>query len=235
MTGILYLIPVPIGSENFRKAIPDEVIQITLSLRYFIVEKVRSARRYLKLLDRDFPVDESVFYTLNENTPVKELYDFLQPLLEGHDVGLMSEAGIPCIADPGSMLVRMAHQKGIKVIPLPGPSSIYLALAASGLNGQKFTFNGYLPVKEDSLRKRLKELEKRSEGGEAQIFMETPYRASRMLKYILETCNSATYLCIAVDITLPGEKIETKRIYEWKKNIPDLNDHLVIFILQSAE
>jgi len=224
---------VPIGSDNFRKAIPDEVIGITLSLRYFIVEKVRSARRYLKLLDRNFPVDEAIFFTLDENTPTEDYSDFLQPLMEGNNAGLMSEAGIPCIADPGSGFVRLAHQKGIKVIPLPGPSSIYLALAASGLNGQRFVFNGYLPVKEESLKKKLKELEIRSMGGETQIFMEAPYRANRMLKYILETCRSSTDLCIAVDITLLSERIETKKISEWKNNIPDLNDHLVIFLLQS--
>jgi len=233
LTGNLYLIPVPIGSENFRKAIPDEVIAITLSLRFFIAEKVRSARRYLKLLDKNFPIDEAVFFTLDENTSTKDFSDFLQPLQEGHNAGLISEAGIPCIADPGSGLVRLAHQKGIRVIPLPGPSSIYLALAASGLNGQRFAFNGYLPVKEESLRKKVKELERKSMGGETQIFMEAPYRANRLLKYILETCMSSTDLCIAVDITLVSERIETKKISEWKVNVPDLNDHLVIFLLQS--
>jgi len=234
LAGNLYLIPVPIGGDNFRDTIPENVIAITLSLRYFIVENIRSARRYLRLIDRSFPVDSTRFFQLDEHTPESEISSFLEPLSNGHDTGLMSEAGIPGIADPGAGLIRLAHKMNIKVIPLSGPSSVFLALAASGLNGQKFTFHGYLPVKDDRLKARIRELEKLSAGGETQIFMETPYRAGRLLTYLLETCNSGTHLCIAADITLPTEQILTRKISEWRKNIPDFKDRLIVFLLNAG-
>ncbi len=234
MAGSLYLIPVTLGGNNFREVIPDYVVNITLSLRHFIAEDLRSARRYLKLLNRDFPIDDTNFYILDENTKGKEFSYFLEPLLKGHDMGLMSEAGIPCIADPGADVVRLAHKMSIKVVPLSGPSSILLALAASGFNGQRFVFHGYLPVKEESLRMKLKEIEKRAGKGETQIFMETPYRAQRMFEIITTTCNSDTLLCIAADITLPGERIKTDSISEWKKNPPELKNKLTIFLLNRS-
>ena len=232
MAGRIYLIPVTLGGEDYRRVIPEKVLAITRSLRLFVVEDLRSARRYLKLIDREFPIDETQFYELNEHTPESEISVFLNPVLTGSDMGIMSEAGLPGIADPGAKLISLAHRKNIKISPLSGPSSIILALIASGLNGQNFSFNGYLPVNPSDRAARLRELEKKSREGFSQVFMETPYRNQRMLESILKTCNSETRLCIALDITLPEETIRTQKISEWKKNVPDINDRLAIFVLQ---
>lgn len=233
LQGRLYLIPVPIGGDDFRAVIPDKVISITLTLRYFVVENIRSARRYLRLIDKTFPLDDVSFAVLDEHSCYKDITGYLDAAVDGFDIGLMSEAGIPGIADPGAELIRLAHRKGIEVIPLAGPSSVFLALAASGLNGQNFRFNGYLPVKEDALRAKIREMEKRSAGGETQIFMEAPYRNRRLLKNLVETCSGETFLCIACDITLSGGKVVTRKIKEWEKNIPEINDHPSVFLLQT--
>jgi 16S rRNA (cytidine1402-2'-O)-methyltransferase len=169
---------------------------------------------------------------LNEHTDESEIGHFLDPVLKGSNLGIMSESGLPGIADPGAMLVLLAHRKKIRVIPLAGPSSILMALISSGLNGQNFTFNGYLPVKPDERVSKLRELEKKSQKGFSQIFMETPYRNQRMLEALLATCSNDTRLCIAVNITLPDELIRTMTIGEWKKNIPQINDMMAVFILQ---
>lgn len=231
MRGKLYLIPVTLGDDVFRNTIPEGVLDITRSLRNFIVEDLRSARRFLRLIDRQFPVDESVFLELSEHTADPEYLHYLDAIEQGKDIGLMSEAGLPCIADPGSLIVEMAHRKKIKVVPLAGPSSIILSLIASGMNGQTFTFNGYLPVKIPELTARIKELEKKSATGVTQIFMETPYRAQRMMETILSACNEETMLCIAQNISLPEESVRTMKIREWKKDKPDLKDRLVVFLL----
>jgi 16S rRNA (cytidine1402-2'-O)-methyltransferase len=233
MQGSIFLIPVTLGSNNFRNVLPDQVITLTTRLRYFVVEDIRSARRHLRMLDKTFPIDQSVFFELNEHTSESEVESFLEPIFSGHDVGILSEAGLPCIADPGNSLVATAHRKNVKVIPLSGPSSIILALISSGMNGQNFTFNGYLPVKQDQLGVSLKEIERRSKKGETQIFMETPYRAKKTLDTILSVCNDDTRLCIATDITLPGEAITTKKIEDWRKNKPQIDDRLVVFVLQA--
>jgi 16S rRNA (cytidine1402-2'-O)-methyltransferase len=212
--------------------IPEKVLAMTRSLRLFAVEDLRSARRYLRLIDKEFPIDQTVFHELNEHTNESEIGEFLEPVLKGSDMGIMSEAGLPGIADPGSKLISIAHRKKIRVIPLAGPSSILLAIISSGLNGQNFTFNGYLPVKPADRASRLKELEKKSRDGYAQIFMETPYRNERMLESILNVCSDEMMLCIAIDITLPDENIRTMTISEWKKNRPSINDRLAVFILQ---
>jgi 16S rRNA (cytidine1402-2'-O)-methyltransferase len=232
MTGRVYLIPVTLGGINFLKVIPDKVLELTRQLRFFIVEDMRSARRYLRLIDKKFPLDNSVFFELNEHTLESDIEHFLDPVMDGSDIGLMSEAGLPGIADPGAGIISLAHRKNITVTPLSGPSSIILALISSGLNGQNFSFNGYLPVNSDKRAAKLRELEKNSRGGYAQIFMETPYRSQKMLESILATCHGNTYLCIAADITLPDEFIKTKKISEWKKDIPMLKDRLVIFVIQ---
>ncbi len=231
MKGRIWLIPVTLGDENFKAVIPSEVLEITRKLRYFIVEELRSARRYLRLIDRQFPIDDSVFLVLNEHTSGHDMANYLKPLLEGNDAGLMSEAGMPGIADPGAKVVSAAHRLGITVTPLSGPSSIIMALISSGMNGQNFTFNGYLPVKPRERAEKLKELEKKAGEGFTQIFMETPYRNQAMLETILSTSNRDTYLCIAADITLPGESIRTMKISEWKNEIPDIRNRQVIFIL----
>jgi len=232
VAGKIYLIPVTLGGEDYQKVIPEKVLAVTRSLRLFVVEDLRSARRYLRLIDREFPINDSRFHELNEHTMEVEIEHYLDPVVNGSDMGIMSEAGLPGIADPGAKLVALAHRKHIRIIPLPGPSSIILALIASGLNGQNFSFNGYLPVKPAERAESLKMLEKKAQEGYAQIFMETPYRNQRMVESILESCRGETRLCIAVDITLPGEVIRTMTISEWKKNIPAINDHPAIFILQ---
>ncbi len=232
MKGRIYLIPVTLGGDDFKDVIPEKVIAITKRLRFFIVENLRSARRFLRLIDKGFPIDESVFYELSEHTVEKDISHFLEPVNNGHDIGLMSEAGLPGIADPGARLVALAHQNKIVVTPLSGPSSIIMALISSGLNGQNFSFNGYLPVKPPEREAKLRELERKTNEGYAQIFMETPYRNQKLLESILETCHKDSMLCIAADITLSTESIKTMRISEWKKNIPDLKDRLVIYVLQ---
>jgi 16S rRNA (cytidine1402-2'-O)-methyltransferase len=232
VNGRLYLIPVTLGGDDFLKVIPEKVIDLTRHLRFFIVENTRSARRFLRLIDKQFPIDDTVFYELNEHTLESDIEHFLEPVQQGSDIGLLSEAGLPGIADPGAMIVALAHRKKITVTPLSGPSSIILALISSGLNGQNFTFNGYLPVKPAERSSRLRDLEKKAGEGYAQIFMETPYRNQKMLESILTTCHKDIFLCIAVDITLPGESIRTMRLSEWKRDPPLLNDKLVVFVMQ---
>ena len=231
-TGKIFLIPVTLGDGDYLKVIPEKVLATTRSLRIFVVEDLRSARRYLRLIDKDFPINTTKFFELNEHTKDSEIGHYLENVLEGSDIGIMSEAGLPGIADPGAKLISLAHRNKIRVVPLSGPSSILMALISSGLNGQNFTFNGYLPVKPAERASKLRDLEKRSHEGYAQIFMETPYRNQRMLESILSMCSNETMLCIALDITLPGENIRTRRISEWKKDIPLINDRLAIFILQ---
>jgi 16S rRNA (cytidine1402-2'-O)-methyltransferase len=235
VAGRIYLIPVTLGGDDFSQVIPEKVISQTRSLRFFIVEEIRSARRFLRLIDKKFPIDDSVFFELNEHTTESEISHYLEPVLNGADIGVMSEAGLPGIADPGSRIIAMAHNKNIQVIPFSGPSSIIMALISSGLNGQNFTFNGYLPVKPAELSAKLRELEKRSREGYTQIFMETPYRNQKLLESIISTCQKDTRLCIAADITLASEFISTRKISEWKKDLPDLNKRLVIYLLQQQE
>jgi len=232
VNGRIYLIPVTLGGDDFLKVIPEKVISLTRQLRFFIVEDIRSARRFLRLIDKQFPIDDTVFCELNEHTVESDIVHYLEPVFSGSDIGILSEAGLPGIADPGAKIVALAHKKKIIVTPLSGPSSILLALISSGLNGQNFTFNGYLPVKPVERSAKLREIEKKAGEGFAQIFMETPYRNQKMLESIITTCHNDTLLCIAADITLPGESIRTMRISEWKKDLPLLNDKLVVFVMQ---
>ncbi len=220
-----------LGGDDFLKVIPEKVIGLTKQLRYFIVEDIRSARRYLRMIDREFPIDEAVFFELNEHTGEKDILHHLEPALKGLDMGVLSEAGLPAIADPGAMIIAMAHRNGITVTPLSGPSSIILALISSGFNGQNFTFNGYLPIKPADRTAKLRELERKAAEGFTQIFMETPYRNQKMLESIMKTCHNDTLLCIAADITLPSESIRTMRISEWKKDLPSLDDRLAVFLI----
>jgi len=232
VNGRIFLIPVTLGGDDFLRVIPEKVIDLTRQLRYFIVEDIRSARRFLRLIDKEFPINDSVFFELNEHTGESDITNYLEPIFNGSDIGVLSEAGLPGIADPGAGIIAMAHQKGITVTPLSGPSSILLALISSGLNGQNFSFNGYLPVKPAERSAKLRELEKKAGEGYTQIFMETPYRNQKMLESLITTCNSNTLLCIAADITLPTESIRTMRISEWKRDLPLLNDKLVVFVMQ---
>ncbi len=230
--GKLYMIPVTLGSDDYRFLIPEKVTEITRSLRVFIVENTRTARRFLRMIDKSFPIDDTLFFELNEHTPDTEVINFLDPVFGGKDAGLMSEAGLPGIADPGARIVSLAHRKKIRVIPLSGPSSIIMALIASGLNGQNFAFNGYLPVKEKERTAKIRELENKSGSGQSQIFMEAPYRNQKILESVLNVCNNGTRLCIATDISMDTENIRTQTVSEWKKNIPEIKDHPTIFIIQ---
>ncbi|MDL2224343.1 SAM-dependent methyltransferase [Bacteroidales bacterium OttesenSCG-928-M06] len=228
----LFLIPVTLGDNNIDKVLPSYNKEIIHSLQYFIVENVRSARRFLKQTDSSIDIDSLTFFTLNKHTSKEELSGFLQPILEGYSIGIISEAGCPAIADPGADIVAIAQQKDIKVIPLVGPSSILLSLMASGFNGQSFAFQGYLPIDNIQRIKSLKQLESRIYGEQqTQLFIETPYRNNKMVEDIIKNCKGSTKLCIAADITLESEFIKTKSIAEWKKGVPDLSKRLCIFAL----
>jgi 16S rRNA (cytidine1402-2'-O)-methyltransferase len=229
--GTIYLIPVTLGDADYRRTIPEKVIELTKGLRLFAVEELRSARRFLRLIDKQFPIDDSLFFELNEHSDENDVASFLEPVLAGENMGLMSEAGLPGIADPGSILIKAAHTMNIRIVPLSGPSSILLSLTASGMNGQNFRFHGYLPVKPDQRNNRLKETEKGTITGETQIFIETPYRAQKMFESIISVCHSDTRLCVASDITLPTEMIRTMKISEWRKEKIELDNHLVVFLL----
>ena len=231
--GILYLIPVTLGDDNINQVLPPKVVKIAQNLENFVVESEKSARYFLSTIKTAKPVRELALNLLNEHTPDKDVAALLAPLLAGKDVGLMSDAGCPAIADPGAKLVALAHQKGIRVLPLVGPSSILLSLMASGLNGQSFAFLGYLPVDKAQRIQKLKEIEKRAQTHhETQIFIETPYRNMHMLEAILSTCNANTRLCIASQISMADEFIVTKRISEWKQStLPDLHKKPMVFLL----
>lgn len=231
--GTLYLIPVTLGDDNITRVLPPEVVSIAQQLETFVVENEKTARHFLSTIKTNKPVRELQLLTLNEHTTDKDLPGLLKPLLAGLDVGLMSEAGCPGIADPGAKLAELAHQKGIKVMPLVGPSSILLSLMASGFNGQRFTFLGYIPADKAARIQRLKEIEKdSSKFHETQIFIETPYRNQHLLEDILAHCQHATKLCIACNISLADEFIVSKSIAEWKKSaLPDLHKKPTVFLL----
>lgn len=231
--GTLYLIPVTLGDDKVHHVLPDHVVKLAQSLNTFIVESEKSARQFLSGIKTIKPVRELNLHLLNEHTDNKALPALLAPLLAGCDVGLMSDAGCPAVADPGAKLVRLAHKKGIKVVPLVGPSAILLSLMASGLNGQQFAFLGYLPVDKLQRVQKLKEIEKRSlSHNETQLFIETPYRNQAMLEAILQTCQAHTQLCIACDISLPSETIATKSLAEWKTSAPlDLHKRPCLFLI----
>lgn len=231
--GTLYLIPVTLGEDNITHVLPPDVVNVAQRLDNFVVESEKSARHFLSNIKTIRPVRELNLNLLNEHTEQKDVNALLAPLLAGKDVGLMSDAGCPGVADPGAKLVELAHQKGIRVIPFVGPSSILLSLMASGFNGQQFTFLGYLPVDKTQRNQKLKEIEKRSSTHkETQIFIETPYRNRHMLDAIMSVCQPNTKLCIACDISLTTELISSKTIALWKKSPPpDLHKRPTIFLL----
>ncbi|MDD3320599.1 MAG: SAM-dependent methyltransferase [Paludibacter sp.] len=228
----LYLIPTSLGETDFNRILPSLNTEIVTALRYFIVEDIRTARRFLKKVNQAINIDELTFFVLNQHTSPEELSDFLKPMFDGNDMGVLSEAGCPAIADPGADVVAIAQRNDFTVVPLVGPSSILLSLMASGFNGQSFAFVGYLPIQPGERSKALKRLESRvySES-QSQIFIETPYRNMKMLEEILQSLQPNTKLCIAVDITLETEFIKTKTIKEWKNNLPDLNKRPCIFLI----
>lgn len=231
--GTLYFIPVTLGDNNITKVIPNDVISITQQLDEFVVESEKTARHFLSAIKHSKPIREIMLKTLNEHTPDKEIPLLLNSLLAGKDIGMMSDAGCPGIADPGAKLAALAHQKGIRVAPLVGPSSILLSLMASGLNGQRFTFLGYLPADKTARIQSLKDIEKSSRNHqETQVFIETPYRNQHMLEDILNSCGSETRLCVACNISLDDEFIATKSVKNWKQNaLPDLHKKPTVFLL----
>lgn len=231
--GTLYFIPVGLGDERFGRTLPADVIKIAHDIDEFIVENEKTARHFLSAIKHPKPIREITFKTLNEHTQEKELPNLLASLVAGKNIGLMSEAGCPGIADPGAKLAALAHKKGIRVAPLVGPSSILLSLMASGLNGQRFTFLGYLPSDKLARIQQLKDIEKRSKQyAETQVFIETPYRNMHMLEDILKECHGETKLCIACNVSLEDELIQTKSIREWKNlAAPELHKKPTVFLL----
>ena len=229
--GALYLIPVGLGGDHAASLLPPATVETARTLRTFIVENARSARGFLKVIAHPGPLQELNLLTLDEHT--RDVAPLLAPLLAGEDCGLMSEAGCPAVADPGAALVRHAHQAGIRVAPLVGPSSILLALMASGMNGQRFAFYGYLPVEQADRARAIKALEARA-GAETQIFIETPYRNGALLSALLQHCRGDTLLCIAADLTLPAGFVSARTISEWKKKPPMLDRRPAVFLLGRA-
>ena len=230
--GKLYLIPALLGPVAPERALPGFNLDIIFRLNEFIVEEERTARRFLRSIGYTRSFDEVTLHVLNEHTKDEDTVAYLQSAKNGHDLGLLSEAGTPCIADPGSAIVRQAHLAGITVVPLIGPNSLLLALMASGMNGQYFTFHGYLPAKTDERAQKLKMLEKEAYTQHVtHIFIETPYRNMPLLESIIQHCRPATLLCIACDITLETEFIATKTIGEWKKKLPALGKRPTVFLI----
>ncbi len=233
-TGTLYLIPVTLGKTPENNTIPEYVLDVIRRLEVLIVENVKTARNFLQWVGDTVPEYEIEFLLLNKNTSDEEVDSFLDPLLEGKDVGLMSEAGTPVIADPGSSLIQRVHERGIKVTPLTGPSSIFLALMASGFNGQQFTFTGYLPRESSKRQSTIQSLEKESRQKERTIlFMETPHRNNDLMQAVINTCNPDTHFCVAASLTLPDELIVSEPVRAWKKRdkLPDLTDKPAIFLI----
>lgn len=232
MQGKLYLIPSTIGDSRVDRVLPPVINSVINKVSHYIVENERTARRFLIKAGIKQSIDDLKFFILNKHTSKEEISDFIEPLKKGTDMGVISEAGLPAIADPGSEIVKMVHLAGAKVVPLTGPSSIFLALMASGLNGQNFAFNGYLPIKKHERVQKIKFYEQRSrQEKQSQIFIEAPYRNQQLFHDIIESCNKNSRLCIATDITLDSEFIKTQTMEKWKRNIPELHKRPCIFIL----
>jgi 16S rRNA (cytidine1402-2'-O)-methyltransferase len=233
--GKLFLIPVPLGPTPIATVLPPAVSDCARQLTHFIAENAKSARAFLKALPSDRPLQQIEITELSEHTAPAALPELLVPLLAGIDVGLISEAGCPAVADPGADLVALAHEQGIQIMPLVGPSAILLALMGSGLSGQNFAFHGYLPAKDEARKKRLRELEKDSrQEKRTQIFIETPYRNQKMLDSLINVCAAGTRIAIATDLTLPAELIVTRTPAQWRAQpLPDIDRRPTVFLLQA--
>jgi 16S rRNA (cytidine1402-2'-O)-methyltransferase len=230
--GKLYLIPTILGECNLNDVLPESIKKTIDFIDYYIVENEKTARKFIKSVHPQKVQASLHLSSLNKHTEVSEHSKMLQPCLDGHNIGLMSEAGCPGVADPGAVIAKLAHEKGIQVIPLVGPSSILLAIMASGMNGQSFTFHGYIPIDKSEKKTVLKNLEKISQDkNQSQIFIETPYRNNKMLVDILQALQPNTHVCVATDITLETEYIKTMRVSEWKKAVVDLHNRPTIFII----
>ena len=233
MPGTLYLIPCPIAEEgDVWDVLPAANRAVMASLDYFIVENTRSARRFLSKAQLGRPIEELEFMELNEHTVAGREVEELVAIEAGRSAGVISEAGVPGVADPGALVVALCHRRGIRVVPLVGPSSILLAMMASGLNGQSFAFNGYLPVKPDERARAIRAFERRAREGQAQLFIETPYRNVKLAEQLLQLCAPQTMLTVACDLTAPGETILTRSVADWRRSrLPELNRRPAIFIL----
>ena len=231
--GCLYLIPNTIGNNRIEENIPINVKYIVEDLNYFIVENEKVARKYIKLISPNKSQEEIILYKLNKRTSLIESDSYLNMCFKGESIGLISDAGCPGIADPGALIVSKAHDLKIKIKPLVGPSSILLALMASGMNGQSFAFNGYLPIDKLERKNKIKLLEKKAlNDNQSQIFIETPYRNNSLLDDLISNLSDSIKLCVATDISLNSEKIRSKSIYNWKKiDVENLNKHPTIFII----
>lgn len=232
MLGKLYLIPTTLGDTDHDRSFPSYNNTIVKGLKHFVVEELRSARRFLKKVDRAIDIDALTIDVLNEHTKGSDVSQMLSHIMNGEDIGVVSEAGCPAVADPGADIVSLAHTKGIEVIPLVGPSSILMSLMCSGFNGQNFAFVGYLPVKPPEKAKRLKQLESRVyKENQTQIFIEAPYRNNQLLESMTKDLSGSTRICVAADITLENEFIKTKTAAEWKKDMPNLHKRPTIFLI----
>ncbi|MDR1091728.1 MAG: SAM-dependent methyltransferase [Prevotella sp.] len=232
MQPSLYLIPVTLGETGIERVLPPHNKGIILQIKYFIVENIRSARRFLKKVDSSINIDDLTFYELNKHTKPEQIESYLNPISDGFHIGIISEAGCPAVADPGSDIVAIAQRKNYKVIPLVGPSSVLLSLMASGFNGQSFAFQGYLPVDGSERIKKIKQLEHNIyHEHQTQIFIETPYRNLKLVEDILKHCIPSTKLCIAMNITCENEFIKTLPVKQWIKQLPDMDKQLCIFLL----
>ena len=231
-SGKLYLIPSPLGENDPAEVIPSYVLELLQHINHYVVEEFRTVRRYLSRAGLKGKIDGLQMYELNEHTPVAQIEGYIKVLQEGNDVGLISEAGLPAVADPGAQLVDLAHRHGIEVVPLVGPSSLMLALMGSGLNGQCFAFTGYLPVKPDARKAKIKLIEKVSaQLRQSQIMIETPYRNGQLFADLLAVCGPKTRICVAADITLPTQTILTRSVAEWKKNPIEIGKRPCVFVL----
>lgn len=232
MQATLFLIPVTLGETELDRVLPNYNLKVIPDIRYFIVENIRSARRFLKKVDCSINIDQLSFVELNKHTSPAEISSFLEPLAQGENVGILSEAGCPAIADPGADVVAIAQKRGFRVVPLVGPSSILLALMASGFNGQNFAFHGYLPIESTERINAIKRLESRIYAeNQTQLFIETPYRNHKLIEELIKTCRPSTKLCIAANVTCEDEFIRVRPVKEWTNQIPDLSKKPTLFLL----
>ena len=234
-SGQLFLIPSVIAPETAERVLPPQVLEVLGRLDYFLAENVRTSRRFISALKLGRPIDQLQLNVLDKRTPVQEVATLMAPLHRGHDLGILSEAGCPGVADPGAVAVAYAHRHGIAVVPLVGPSSFLLALMASGFSGQSFTFHGYLPIDKEARRKAIRQLEKDArQRRQTQIFMETPYRNEALLRDVLSQCSADILVCVAKDITGPNERITTQTVRQWQQRVPALHKIPTVFLLSAS-
>jgi len=235
MKGKIYLIPNLLGESDLKEVIPAGIINKINTIHHFVVENIRTARRFLIQCGHPASPDEIHFFELDKHKPDAGIEEYITLCMKGTDIGIISEAGIPCVADPGSFIVKAAHKKGINIVPFTGPSSILLALSASGMNGQHFVFHGYLPIKKPDRIRKIREIEQQCfKLNQTQIFIETPYRNMSLLSDIVTICDPNTLLCIASEITTPHESIKMKSIMTWRQKLPDLHKKPCVFLLSAG-